>query len=75
MDDVKSLAETLDIALAGVERMRRINELALLIQLVILLRQGIASGVLTKEEEEIFTKLLEGIDAHLRKVVGLEGEE
>ena len=75
MDDIRSLTETLDLALAGVERMRRINELALLVQLVIVLRQGIASGVLTKEEEEIFAKLLERIDEHLKKVVGLEGNE
>ena len=74
MSDMDSLFSSLGSALESTVRLQKLNELALMINIVITLRQAMSSGVLDERETRIFTKLLDRMDSYLEKLVGDGGE-
>ena len=74
MGDMDSLFSSLGSALESTVRLQKLNELALMINIVIALRQAMSSGVLDERETRIFTKLLDRMDSYLEKLVGDGGE-
>ena len=74
MGDMDSLFSSLGSALESTVRLQKLNELALMINIVIMLRQAMSSGFLDERETRIFTKLLDKMDSDLEKLVGEGGE-